>query len=351
MKKKTDSFNARIDHSVQSPRLKDVDDNTYPAVESVLSALNKKDSNYPPLMVMEARLNMAKKNLTVAERYLKRALDREPNYFAALHLMGKYYYEVRQPVKAYEYLTKAVKAYASPPDFTTEDFYKETENVGESYAITGDIFYYFFDKVRFRYGDLSDELIDGETEKMVNYSVAREKYETAAKEGFESSEMHYNLGRIYYINHQYDRALDQWLHLYDDFVDSPELMFALGNAFYHLGNYEASKGEYLKLINVSENDADDIKTPDPGKGRHDSLFRSLSSSYNNIGAVYQKQNNESKSSVSYWKSIDYAKRISIENEFARVNLARSLNRLNKAEPILDENIPYSVKFYREDMRN
>jgi tetratricopeptide (TPR) repeat protein len=128
-------------------------------------------------------------------------------------------------------------------------------------------------------------------------------------------------------------------------------MFARGNAFYHLGNYEASKGEYLKLINVSENDADDIKTPDPGKGRHDSLFRSLSSSYNNIGAVYQKQNNESKSSVSYWKSIDYAKRISIENEFARVNLARSLNRLNKAEPILDENIPYSVKFYREDMRN
>jgi tetratricopeptide (TPR) repeat protein len=150
MKKKTDSFNARIDHSVQSPRLKDVDDNTYPAVESVLSALNKKDSNYPPLMVMEARLNMAKKNLTVAERYLKRALDREPNYFAALHLMGKYYYEVRQPVKAYEYLTKAVKAYASPPDFTTEDFYKETENVGESYAITGDIFYFFFDKVRVR---------------------------------------------------------------------------------------------------------------------------------------------------------------------------------------------------------
>ena len=35
-------------------------------------------------------------------------------------------------------------------------------------------------------------------------------------------------------------------------------MFSLGNAFYHLGNYEASKGEYLKLANVLELEADGI---------------------------------------------------------------------------------------------
>ena len=351
MKKKSDSFNVRVDHTVQSPRLRDANDNTIPAVKSVLAALNARDSNYPPLMLVEAKLNSLENNLKVTERYLQRALDRAPNYFGALHLLGKLYYETNQPVKAYEYLNRAVKSYGRQPDFTEEDFYRETENIGETYAITGDIFYYFFDKVRYRYGNLEDEILDEEMEKMVNYNVAREKYEQALKEGYSSSETFYNLGRIYYLNRQYDRALEQWLHLYDDFVDSPELMFALGNAFYHMGNYDASRGEYLKLINVSEYEAEGIRMVDKSKKEHVRLFRSLASAYNNLGAVYQLQNDESKSSISYWKGIDYAKRIDIENEFARVNLARSLNRTAKSEPILDENVPYSIKYYREDMRD
>ncbi len=222
--------------------------------------------------------------------------------------------------------------------------------MGKTHAILGNIFYYFFDKIRFKFGDLEDRLIDDDSEKMANYSIAREKYESAVREGYSSPELNYNLGRIYYLNKLYRKALDQWLHLYDDFVKSPELMYALGNAFYHLGNYEASKGEYLKFISVSEYDAEKIKFVEISRKEHVKLFGTLASVYNNLGAIYQKQNEEGKSSLSYWKAIDYAKRLKVENDFARVNLARSYKPGRRVEPIIDENIPFSIDYYREGMR-
>ena len=81
------------------------------------------------------------------------------------------------------------------------------------------------------------------------------------------------------------------------------------------------------------------------------LVQYLSSAYNNLGAVYQAQSNEAKSEISYWKSIDYAQHINSDNEFARVNLARSFKKGGETgEAILDESIPYSIEYYREDLR-
>ena len=145
--------------------------------------------------------------------------------------------------------------------------------------------------------------------------------------------------------------MNQWLNLYDDFNVSPELMFALGNAFYKLNNYQSAKAQYLKLISLFEYKADNIQEAVPVRARHIKVFQTLASSYNNLGAVFQLQNNEVKSNICYWKSIDYAKRINRENEFARVNLARSFKpRRTRIMPILDENIPFSIDFYHKDFR-
>ncbi len=350
-KRKTDDMNVRVDYGLQSPRLKDIDDNTFPAVLSVLRALNARDPDYPPLQIHYARMNRMKNNYPVMERYLKKALSLSPDYFAALHLLGEYYYDIKQPVESYSYLKKAIEVYGRQPDFTRDDFYKETEKIGKTYAVMGNIFYYFFDKVKYRFGDLDDELLDDEIEKMANYNVAREKYEMAIKSGFESSEVHYNLGRVYYLNRLYSDALDQWLNLYEDFVNRPELMYALGNAYYHKGNHEAARGEYLKLVSYLEFQTEKIKKPDPERTEHVKLFQTLASVYNNLGAVYQIHGDDSKSSVSYWKAIDYAKRLDRENEFARVNMARSYKPGRKIDPIIDENIPYSIDIYRHEMRN
>jgi len=356
-KKKTATGNIRIDYGVQSPRFKDINDNVYPAVRSVLKALNRRDSDYPPLYLQSARLKKTQNNLKEMERLLEKAISltkekyNSDNYFGALHLMGEYYYDINDPVKAYQYLNSAVKAYPYQPEFTDEEFYHETESLGRSYALTGNIFYYFFDKVKSRYGDIEDELIDSELDKMANYSIAREKYIKALEQGYSSPELFYNLGRVYYMNRSYQKALNSWLNLHEDFVNRPELMYALGNAFYHMGDYEASKGQYLQLISVYEYEADKVKIPILSNNDHIKLFKTLASVSNNLGAVYLLQNDESRSSINFWKGINYAKRINKENEFARVNLARAYKqRATVYEPILDESIPYSIDIYRDEMR-
>ncbi|HNX23407.1 MAG TPA: tetratricopeptide repeat protein [Spirochaetota bacterium] len=346
--------NVRIDYGVTSPRLIDSSDNTDPAIMEVLHALNDRDPDYPQLHIQFARFHLARQNLMEMERYLDKALALAPKYYSALHLKGEYYYQTKEPVKAYKYLKEALDNYGSQPEFTREEFYKETENPGKTNMYLGNIFYYFFDKVKSREGALDDEIADNEIEKMENYSFAQKFYTDALNFNYTSSELYYNMGRIHYLKGEYSLALNLWLHLYDDFVKSPELMLSLGNAFYNSGNgagpgnYEAAKGEYLKLISVMEYEADKIRTVDLSKVSHVKLFQTLSSAYNNLGAVYQNTGEHQKRDLAYWKAIDYGQKMNQENEYARVNLARS-NR--DAEPLLDKWIPFSIDIYREDMRN
>ncbi|HSV95746.1 MAG TPA: tetratricopeptide repeat protein [Spirochaetota bacterium] len=351
-KKRTDSTNVRVDFGIQSPRFKDAADNPFPAVRAVLDALHQRDPHYPQQYVLYAKLSKEQKNPKLMEQHLITALEKEPNYFAALHLLGEYHYAVKEPGKAYAAFNKAIKAYPSQPEFTREDFYHETENVGSTYFYMGNIFYYFFDKVKYRFGDdLEEQALDAEIEQQGNYDIAGQKYEEALKEGFRSPELFYNLGRIHYMKDQYERALERWLELYEESVDSPEVMMAMGNAFYHLDNLEASRGEYLKLISIFERQAESITKIFPDRADHVKVFQTLASAYNNLGAVYQRKNDETKSNISYWKAIDYAKRIDRENEFARVNMGRAFKeRTEPIRPILDENIPFSLGIFSLEMR-
>lgn len=355
-KNRSDMFNVRVDLGIQSPRLKDEEDNLIPACRGVLDALKEKDPDYPPLYVASAKLAAAQKNLKLVEMLLKeaeqKAEEKGERYSAALQLLGEYNYTIKQPIEAYKYLNAAITAYQYPPEFTYEDFYYESESIGKAYAYLGHIFYYFFDKVKFRFGDELDEaLLDEDADKMANLDIARQKYELALQENFSQPEVRYNLGRIYYVNQNYQQALEQWLNLYEDIVTNPQVMFAIGNAFYHMNNLNASKGEYLKMIAIFERKAETIRLPKPDRKEHMIIFQSLASAYNNVGAVYQIQGNETKSSIAYWKAIDYAARLGMENEFARVNLARGFKpRTTPIMPILDENIPYSIDIFRAEMR-
>ncbi|MBN2401965.1 MAG: tetratricopeptide repeat protein [Spirochaetes bacterium] len=347
-KKRTDERNIRIDYGVQSPSIKDFNDNPYPAVKNVLNALTARDIEYPPLFLQFAKLSKEENNLNLMKRNLLTALEKDPNYFAAHILLAQYYYMTNDFVEAYKSCKKAEQAYLSPPEFTNEDFFHETEKIGAAYAIMGNIFYYA-DKMKFRFGDEFDEGNNQEkSDKLANYSIAQEKYEKSIEENYKSSEVFYNLGRIYYVKGQYDKATSVWLNLYEDFTAEPELLFALGNAFYHQDNLEAGKGEYLKVISFFESKADRIPQIVPGRNEHTRIYQNLASAYNNLGAIYQIQNNESKSNISYWKAIEYAKKIEKENEFARVNLARAFKtKRENVLPIIDENIAVTIDTYKE----
>jgi Tfp pilus assembly protein PilF len=355
-KNRTDDLNVRVDYGLQSPRLKDRDDNTYPAVRQVLRTLSERDKEYPPLYFHLARINRQQKKYKIMKIQLQRALTFSKNnygkdYFSARHLLGEYYYIMNQPVEAVDNLKKALDAVDNKPSFMNDDYYKETVSTGKTNAILGNVFYYFFDNVKYMYGSLRDRKLENNLEKMANFTIAKKYYGRAIKDNYSSSELHYNLGRIHYLNREYPAALNQWLNLYQDFVKRPELMVALGNAYYHTGNFDSSKGEFLKLASVLGFKADKINLAMTGVSDHQILFRTLSTAHNNLGVVYQKTGDESKSSIHYWKAIDFAKRVNVENEFARVNLARGFKRGQKDGPILDENIPYSIKYFREEMRN
>ncbi|HEY1405658.1 MAG TPA: tetratricopeptide repeat protein, partial [Spirochaetota bacterium] len=354
--------NIRIDYGIQSERIKDTADNPFPAVRTILDALHKKDPDYPPLYLHYAKLSLAQKNPALVKGYLEQAIshaeDRGERYFGALSMMGEYYYRMKDPVKSYSYLKDAIASLTSPPDFTREDFYKETETPGRTKAVMGNIFYYFFDKVTARFGDntdeanLEEEAPDADAARMVNYDIAMKKYEAAVADGYSSSELHYNLGRIYYLKGLYDNAVNEWLNNYEDFTTTPELMFALGNAFYHMNNPESAKAEYQKLISLKEHEADSITTVVPTRADHIRLFSSLSAAYNNLGAVYLRKGGDTRSNICFWKSIDYAHRLGHESEFARVNLARTIRKKGDTrQPVLDENIPFSVNLYRAEDRD
>jgi len=357
-KKADEKNNVRIDFGIQSPRLKDSEDNPFPVVADILKALKKRDANYPPLYLQYAKLAILQRNPKLAENYLFTALDhaesKNEKYFGALALLGEFYYMTKDPVKSYKYLRAAESAYQTQPEFTYEEFYKETESIGKTYALEGNLFYYFFDKIKLEQADLDSlesEDVDRLEDKMENYSIAQNKYQKALDNQYESSELHYNLGRIYYMNRLYEDALSQWMNLYDDFARSPELMFSLGNVFLRLNNLDSAKAQYTKVISVFELDADRIKKVDNRATSHIKVYETLAASYNNLGAVYQLQNNEAKSSLAYWKSIEYAQKLGTESEYSRVNLGRSFKqRTEEVQPLINDNIPYSLEIYREDMR-
>jgi len=246
-KQKSATSNVRIKYGVRSPRFKDTDDNIFPAVYGVLESLNKRDKDYPPLHLQYARLNRAQNNLKLMKYILKRRSSFQRTIIMLIISAPSSSWVIttiksKEPVKAYEVLNRAIKAAGNPPEFTREDFYRETESVGKAYALLGNIFYYYFDKIKMRYGDLEDEEIDQEADKLANYQISRDKYEKAIEEGYESSEVHYNLGRIYYLNKLYQKALDQWLNLYEDFAEKPEIMFALGKRLLPYGQLRCGQG-------------------------------------------------------------------------------------------------------------
>jgi tetratricopeptide (TPR) repeat protein len=335
---------------VKSPRFIDQDDKIYPAVRSILDALNQRDPDYPPLQIVHAKLQGLLKNPEGMKRHLDKAVSLAPDFYAAHHLLGEFYFNTNDPVKAYKSLLKAEQSHKYPPEFTEEDFYYETESLGKTYAVMGNIFYYFFDRVKGRYGTIDNQIVEETADRTWNYNIARDNYEKALEEKFESPELRYNLGRVYYLNSDWKSALEQWLYLYEDFIEAPELMISLGNAFYHSGNLAAARGEYLKLITSFEHETDRIKSPKQSNTEHYKYYMGLSTAYNNLAAAYQEEDNESKSVLAYWKSIDYAQRFGHENEYSRVNLARAFKGDRKIKPIIDEEIPYSIKYYNEDMR-
>jgi len=159
------------------------------------------------------------------------------------------------------------------------------------------------------------------------------------------SECFYYYGWSSYIKGNYKRALKLWIEIPKEWErKNRNVEFAKANAYYNLSIIE-SKDKYLKsslgsLIYIRdyyEKIVNKIKVPSATNKFHQYYISKLSMIYNNLGAIYERLNNEKKSLNYYWKSIEMSKLISKENEIAKINIRLNLKRKN-----LDEKEKYPI---------
>jgi len=102
---------------------------------------------------------------------------------------------------------------------------------------------------------------------------------------------------------------------------------ALGLLFYSQDRYTASIGTVTRIDAANE--------------KHTRLVSNLAIIENNIGAIYEMLDDEQKSLMHYWKSIENSKRIGKENEVANLNIRLSFKRKALGE---GENYPLIMDF-------
>lgn len=186
----------------------------------------------------------------------------------------------------------------------------------------------------------------------------------AAEEGIKDetarTNMAYWIGWIDYVSGDFEGSLRQW-----EAIDpastggdsDPVLLMGRGNAYFHTDQLRASLGSYLKLQSDFERLAQEIETPDAQNDEQRYLFLTLAAVYNNIGAVYEQEYNELRARGGavqdlreleenslryYYRAIESARQMNLDNEVARTNvrLAFQAGRDNRTrEPIIDDWVP------------
>ena len=146
----------------------------------------------------------------------------------------------------------------------------------------------------------------------------------------------------------------------DDRYKNKNLEFATSHALYRLGTDDSDsetimqKKKFLQsalghLLFLQEYYEKDIKGTVLNNSReHMRLYNRLAMIENNLGSIYELFGDEEKASSHYWKSINYAKSISQENEVAHYNLNLNLKRdklekEDKTPVIMDYISPYFME--------
>lgn len=332
-----DQRDVRIKYNIQSDE-KDQQDTLRPIAQDVLFALAKDYPDFAEGRYQLARYYRDLKSYRKAFRQLEDTVRLDEKHFRAHTLMAEMLLERGEINSAYGHLKKAVDAYKSRSTSNLQNPYYPKENIGRTYSVLGDLFYSYPQNIS-RRPDI-DEVMGNNIDRNENLNLAIKYYREAEKAGYENPQQNFNLGRALYMEGNYEGSLDQWMRLHTKLYSNPHLLFALANVFYKLNKIEASQGEIKKLIDDYEYRANTISKPNLSNAYHTSVFRLLASAYNNLGAIYEKKDNEREAIISYWKAIEHSRYVDKENVYARLNLNRMIRTQKRlAEPILDENIP------------
>lgn len=154
-------------------------------------------------------------------------------------------------------------------------------------------------------------------------------------------ECYYFLGWIDYTHGDFTQSLDFWAELpEDDIYNNPTLLLGKGNAFYYTRQYNAALGNYLKLKDDYEMKEQTLGRIDTENSDHREIYETLTSVYNNIGAVYEKKQDTINALKYYWKAMETARKIGSVSEIATSNkdLVFARSKLDR-EPLLEDWLP------------
>jgi tetratricopeptide (TPR) repeat protein len=328
--------NVRIKYNIQSSE-KDSADTLHPIAQDVLFGLAKNHPKFAEGRFQLARFYNDLKQRKKAFRQLEDTLKLDPDHSRAYIMKAEMLLGQNEVNDAYKNLKEAIITYRKK-DLVRSNPYMPEENIGKAYSLLGDLFYYHPGKIQ-RSPSFSD-IQEDKVETGNQFSLALKYYDAAAKLGYETPSQSYNFGRALYLEGNYEEALNEWLKIQHKAYDNPHLLYALGNAFYKIGKFDTAKGEYKKLIDDYEYKSNMIETPIIGNSYHGAVFHLLSSAYNNLGAIYERQNMEKESLFNYWQSIEKSRFLEKENLYARLNLSRAFKGKGRiVEPVLDDSLP------------
>ncbi len=363
----------------------DVKDNALHLIELVFKKEEERDGetiegdSYGEGFYQRGRYLMRQNESLRALRQFQHAHKHDRRHWLAVNAIGEYYKNQREFDKAIQYFEESIAIHKNwqktagnrPEDETliAGDYGKILYNMGSiaflRYAgFTKDAKIGFPDtRIYPAHGENQAEPASMQARRD-ELAEARKYFAAAAEEGIKDgtarTNMSYWIGWIDYVSGDFEGSLRQW-----EAIDpastggdaDPVLLMGRGNAYFHTDQLRASLGSYLKLQSDFERLAQDIETPDSQNDEQRYLFLTLAAVYNNIGAVYEQEYNELRARGGavqdlreleenslryYYRAIESARQMNLDNEVARTNvrLAFQAGRDNRTrEPIIDDWVP------------
>jgi tetratricopeptide (TPR) repeat protein len=311
----------------------------YDQSKAVFDKLMSVDPMYDEAFYEYARYLAINTDYIKAMKALRYALKYNDKNGKAWNLMGEIFFiDESNP----DHLESAIKAFENARNFTP-DYYKPYINIGHIY------FYRDLNE----YIGTGSEKVDSQASER-NQAQAFEYYKTARAlipKDMTDFDLSYNLSWLYYKNGQYQDAFNELAELYVDSPYNPAVIYAIANAYFHLGNYKLAKLQYDKAIEYYQAIADKVAYINPDLERHQEIYSQLARCYNNRGVVYSRWAKMSPRSVSvdmsqkalldFYLAKNTANRIGVQPyNYAEVNIRTALDRgVRGREPMLDEFIP------------
>jgi tetratricopeptide (TPR) repeat protein len=316
-----------------------------------------------------AEYYLARDNVDPVRSLMTDVIQRNPDYPEAYYAFSKYYKKIKNKELQEELLKETVEVenerkLVYPWEVRNRDLLSNAYNdLGEIYAgmeITGmsaESIKYFKQAIEENeqnvkaYFNLAQVYFYGEK----NYELARAYYERAKRMGFESNDLTYNLGVLYFYNKDFRKAIQQWSVMTETMMDNPNINFAMGSALLHLGEYSAALGELLVLDGEYDDLVQKLGEIKPWRAYHKRIVLEASHVSNNLGVAYEKlyettgiSEYQKKSLVSLYKGGELADIMGIQRGEIQYNINYIIHpEVIRSDMAINNDVSNNYRFFTQ----